>query len=48
VDWWVHRIATSGRYFVSPHEIREQWSWRDVLEANAVLDAFEAAVRSAR
>lgn len=39
----MHRIATSGRYYVSPHEIRERWTWLEVLEAHAMLDAFEAA-----
>jgi hypothetical protein len=28
---------------VSPHEIRHRWSWLEVLEAHALLDAFEAA-----
>ena len=45
VDWWVHRIATNERYCVSPHEIRERWSWPEVLEAHALLDAFEDAER---
>lgn len=43
VDWSVHRIATSELYRVSPHEVRECWTWREVLEANAVLDAFDEA-----
>ena len=43
VDWEIHRIATSEHYRVSPHEIRTCWMWREVLEANAVIDAFEAA-----
>jgi hypothetical protein len=41
----VHRIATSTRYSVSPHEIRERWTWLEVLEAHALLDAFDAAER---
>jgi hypothetical protein len=43
VNWWVHRIATSERYRVSPHEIRTMWKMREVLEAHEVLDAFDAA-----
>lgn len=39
----MHRIATSERYRVSPYEIRTHWTWREVLEANAVLDAFAEA-----
>jgi hypothetical protein len=39
----VHRIATSELYRVSPHEIRTQWTWLEVLEANVMLDAFDAA-----
>lgn len=39
----MHRIATSGRYRADPHEIRTRWTWDEVLEANAMLDAFEAA-----
>jgi hypothetical protein len=39
----VHRIATNELYRVSPHEIRTQWSWLEVLEAHVMLDAFDAA-----
>jgi hypothetical protein len=39
----VHRIATSSRYRVSPREVRASWSWREVLEAHLVLDAFDDA-----
>jgi hypothetical protein len=28
---------------VSPWEIRKRWTWLDVLEAHAVLDAFADA-----
>ncbi|MEM9407171.1 MAG: hypothetical protein AAGA81_14125 [Acidobacteriota bacterium] len=43
MDWMIHRIATSDRYHVSPHEIRSAWLWREVLECHAMLDAFAAA-----
>jgi len=39
----VHRIATSERYHVSPHEIRTLWTWREVLECHLLLDAFDKA-----
>ena len=45
MDWWVYRIAMSERFSVSPHEIRERWTWQEVVEAHDVLDAFEAAER---
>jgi hypothetical protein len=41
----VHRISTSGRYQSPPWEIRARWTWRDALEAHAVIDAFEDAER---
>ena len=43
IDWMVHRVATSERYRCQPWEIRERWTWRDVLDAHAVLNAFEDA-----
>lgn len=44
----MHRIATSGRYRTDPHVIRETWTWDEVLEANAILDAFDAAEDEAK
>lgn len=43
VDMFVHRIAISERYTVSPWEIRHKWRWLEVVEAHDVLDAVEAA-----
>lgn len=39
----IHRIATSDRYRCQPWEIRKHWSWRDIVDAHRVLNAFEAA-----
>lgn len=39
----VHRIATSRHYHVSPHEIRESWTWGEAVEAHDMLDAFAEA-----
>lgn len=41
---WVHRVATSSVYGgLDPHVIRASWSWREVVEANRVIDAFDDA-----
>ncbi len=45
VDWWIHRVAGSERYRCQPWEVRERWTWRDVIDAHAVLNAFEDAER---
>jgi hypothetical protein len=37
----VHRIATSERYHVSPHEILTCWTWGEVVEVHELLDALE-------
>lgn len=43
IPWSVHRVATSGRYPDALHMILSEWSWADVMDAIAVLDAFEDA-----
>lgn len=48
VPWPIHRVATSGHYRDPLHTIVTQWSLADVMQANAVIDAIEAAVRKAR
>jgi hypothetical protein len=46
VNWWIHRVATSKHYHVSPHEIRSCWTWAELCETHAMLDAFDEAERA--
>lgn len=47
VDWVVFRIASSGKFFASPRQIREEWWFVDLIAAHDVLDAMEQAERDA-
>jgi hypothetical protein len=41
VDWEVHKIAASGRYAASPHEILDRWTKEEVMQAHEVLQMYE-------
>jgi hypothetical protein len=41
IDWWVHRVATSGRYHSSLKEIQNEWTLHDLLDAIIVLDIYD-------
>ena len=41
MNWWIQRIAVSDSYSADPHTIRCGWSFADVFEAHATLDAVE-------
>jgi hypothetical protein len=43
IPWDVHRVAVSGRYADPLHTILTAWTLADVLDANDVLDALDAA-----
>jgi hypothetical protein len=43
----VFRIASSGKFFASPRQIREEWWFVDLIAAHDVLDAMEQAERDA-
>lgn len=42
-EWPLHRIATSGLYQDSFHTLCTEWTLLDVLNANDVINAIEAA-----
>jgi len=48
VDWEIWRIVSSPRYTgISPHEIRENWSLEDLLDAHLVEDMWVELERKA-
>lgn len=38
--WIIHRIASSEKYSSSLREIEEDWSLKDLMDANEVLDIY--------
>jgi len=40
VDWWIHLVATSGRYNDSLWEIENRWSVRQLVAAHRVIDLW--------
>jgi len=46
LDWWIWRIALHERIAASPAEVAS-WSWCEVWEAHAALDAHEAMTAAA-
>lgn len=47
MDWWIHIVATSGKYNDSLIDIEKRWSVRQLVAAHQVLDVWEAVERSA-
>lgn len=45
VDWWLHSIATSGKYNDSLLDIEQRWSVRQLTDALRVLDVWSAIER---
>lgn len=43
VPWPIHRVATAGYYTDALETICTRWSLVDVVDANAVIDAWEDA-----
>lgn len=42
VDWWIHLIASSGRYNDSLHTISHKWSVREITQAHLAIDVWNA------
>ncbi|MFU8802624.1 MAG: hypothetical protein ACNA8W_02335 [Bradymonadaceae bacterium] len=40
VDWWIHIIATSGKYSDRLIDIENHWSVRQIVAAHRVLDVW--------
>ena len=40
VDWWLHMVATSGRYNDGLWEIEHRWSVRQLVAAHRVIDVW--------
>lgn len=43
VDWWTWRIVVSADIPDGLADIRQRWSFADLLDAHIVLDTMEAA-----
>lgn len=48
VDWWIHRVATSGKYASSLIEIQTQWSLDDLLDSIMILDMYDVLADQAQ